>query len=58
MISKEAAATLRDRVLANPDLIGQTVTLIFWPTGRIDGYFKGRVTWKAPRATATPRPRR
>ena len=27
IISKEAAATMRDHVLANPDLIGSTVTL-------------------------------
>jgi phosphate transport system permease protein len=44
MISKEAAATVRDRVLANPDLIGQTVTFDLLAAGRIDGYFKGRVT--------------
>ena len=44
MISKEAAATVRDRVLANTDLIGQTVTFDVLASGRIDGYFKGRVT--------------
>jgi phosphate transport system permease protein len=44
MISKEAAATVRDRVLANPDLIGQTVSFDLLASGRIDGYFKGRVT--------------
>ena len=44
MISKEAAATVRNRVLANPDLVGQTVTFDLLAAGRIDGYFKGRVT--------------
>ncbi len=44
MISKEASATVRDRVLANPDLVGQTVTFDVLASGRIDGYFKGDVT--------------
>ena len=44
MISKEAAATVRDRVLANPDLVGKTVTFDLLASGRIDGFFKGRVT--------------
>ncbi|PJI91896.1 phosphate ABC transporter membrane protein 2 (PhoT family) [Yoonia maricola] len=44
MISKEAAATVRNRVLANPDLVGETVTFDLLAAGRIDGYFKGRVT--------------
>ncbi len=44
MISEEAPARLRARVLANPDLVGQTVDLQILAGGRIDGYFKGRVT--------------
>ncbi len=44
MISKEAAASVRNRVLANPDLVGQTVTFDLLASGRIDGVFKGRVT--------------
>lgn len=44
MISKEAAATLRDHVLTNPHLIGDTVRMDVLADGRIDGYFKGRVT--------------
>jgi phosphate transport system permease protein len=44
MISKEAAATVRYRVLDNPDLIGTTITQDVLASGRIDGYFKGRVT--------------
>ena len=47
IISKEAAATLRDEVLANPDLIGQTVTFDLLANGRIDGYFKGRVSMQS-----------
>lgn len=44
MISKEAAARVRNRVLANPDLVGQTLAVKVLANGRIDGYFKGRVT--------------
>ena len=44
LLSKEAPAKLRDMVLANPALIGQTVRFKTFATGRIDGYFKGRVT--------------
>ena len=47
MISKEAAATVRNRVLANPDLVGQTVTFDLLASGRIDGFFKGRVTMES-----------
>ena len=44
IISKEAAASLRNHVLANPHLVGGAVTLDLLVDGRIDGYFKGRVT--------------
>ncbi len=44
LISKEGAADLRRYVLANPEQIGETVTFDFLASGRIDGYFKGRVT--------------
>lgn len=44
IISKDAAAQLRDRVLAQPDLVGGSVTLDVLAEGRIDGYFKGLVT--------------
>ncbi|MGJ8626425.1 MAG: phosphate ABC transporter permease PstA [Sulfitobacter sp.] len=44
LISKEGAAELRRHVLANPSAIGQTVTFEFLASGRIDGYYKGRVT--------------
>lgn len=44
LISKEAPAQLRNLVLANPDLIGTTVSFDALANGRIDGFFKGRVT--------------
>ena len=44
LLSTSAASDLRDRVLANPDLIGQTVEMPFLAASRVDGYFKGRVT--------------
>lgn len=44
MISEAAGASLRDMVLADPSLIGQTITFEALANGRIDGYFKGRVT--------------
>ena len=44
MISEESPATLRDLVLADPALIGQTIPFTALASGRIDGYFKGRVT--------------
>ncbi|MDX5357343.1 MAG: phosphate ABC transporter permease PstA [Rhodobacterales bacterium] len=47
MLSKEAAADLRRMVLADPSLIGQTITFDAFANGRIDGYFKGRVTMES-----------
>jgi phosphate transport system permease protein len=47
MISEESAATLRDQVLADPSLIGQTIPFTALASGRIDGYFKGRVTMES-----------
>ena len=44
MLSKDAPARLRDRVLADPALLGQTLDVSAYATGRIDGYLKGRVT--------------
>ena len=43
-ISKEAPAQVRNMVLADPSLVGQTIDLSILANGRIDGYFKGRVT--------------
>jgi phosphate transport system permease protein len=44
MISREGPAQVRDRVLANPDLVGETIEVTVLAAGRIDGYLKGRVT--------------
>ena len=49
MISEESAATLRNLVLANPRLLGQTIAFTALANGRIDGYFKGRVTMETAR---------
>ncbi|KPA22565.1 Phosphate transport system permease protein PstA [Shimia sp. SK013] len=47
MVSKEAAAEMRRFVLNNPDMIGETVSFKFLTSGRIDGYYKGRVTMES-----------
>ncbi|GAA6174610.1 phosphate ABC transporter permease PstA [Sulfitobacter pacificus] len=47
LISKEAPATVRNHVLANPDVIGTTMTFDLLAEGRIDGFFKGRVTMES-----------
>ncbi|MBL4628007.1 MAG: phosphate ABC transporter permease PstA [Roseicyclus sp.] len=44
MLSDDAPAQIRDRVLANPDLVGTTIDVQILVGGRIDGFFKGRVT--------------
>lgn len=44
MVSKDAPGRLRDQVLANPALVGTTIEVNSYATGRIDGYLKGRVT--------------
>ena len=44
LISKEAPATVRNTVLANPEMIGSPHRFDLLADGRIDGYFKGRVT--------------
>ncbi|MBL4927897.1 phosphate ABC transporter permease PstA [Fuscibacter oryzae] len=44
LISQESAATLRSKVMADPALIGTTIDFTTLASGRIDGYYKGRVT--------------
>jgi phosphate transport system permease protein len=44
MISKSAAAQVREYVLADPSVIGTTVAFRFLTNGWIDGYLKGRYT--------------
>ena len=43
LISASAAAQVRDVVLQNPDLIGETVDFRILASSRVDGYLKGRV---------------
>ncbi|PZQ97640.1 MAG: phosphate ABC transporter permease PtsA [Cereibacter sphaeroides] len=47
MLSQEAAAQLRNYVLANPEVVGTTIDFEALANGRIDGYFKGRVTMES-----------
>jgi phosphate transport system permease protein len=47
LLSEESPATLRDMVLADPNLIGQTIEFDALASGRIDGYYKGRVSMKS-----------
>ena len=56
LISKEAAAQLRNRVLADPGLIGQTVEARVLVNGRVDGYYKGRVTMETAARDANTSP--
>lgn len=56
LVSKEASAHLRDRVLADPELVGQTVDVNVLVNGRIDGYFKGRVTMESAAADSNTSP--
>jgi len=56
IISAEAPAQVRRMVLENPDLVGQTLTLNLLTSGRIDGYFKGRVTMASAEADARVSP--
>ena len=44
MISDEAGATFRHFITANPDAAGTTFQMNLLTNGRIDGYYKGRVT--------------
>ena len=45
LLSDESVAQLRNRVLANPELIGTTADVRALANGRIDGFFKGRVSY-------------
>ena len=43
ILSASAAAVIRDTVIADPSLIGQTVEFRVLTSSRVDGYLKGRV---------------
>lgn len=47
LMSQEAPAVLRRLVLADPSLIGQTITFNAYATSRVDGFLKGRVTMES-----------
>ena len=47
LVSKEAPATLRNYVMAHPSSIGETVRFNVLASGRVDGYYKGRVTMES-----------
>lgn len=47
LISKEAPAQLRHFILNDPTQIGKTVSFDMLASGRIDGYYKGRVTMES-----------
>ena len=44
ILSKSAAADLRNFVINDPSVIGQTAEFEFLASSRVDGYLKGRVT--------------
>jgi len=56
MISQEAPARTRAMVLQNPGLLGRTLDLEVLAGGRIDGYFKGRVTLQSAERDANVSP--
>lgn len=44
LLSKSAAAQVRDFVISNPDQIGETIEFRVLASSRVDGYLKGRVS--------------
>ena len=57
MLSKEAPAQLRAKVLAAPDLVGTSIDASLLANGRIDGYLKGRVTMETAQLDRNVTPR-
>ena len=47
LISKDAAGGLRAKVLADPALVGSTIDVSVFASGRVDGFLKGRVTMES-----------
>ncbi len=57
LVSQEAAAELRRYVLANPQLVGTTLPdFELLANGRIDGFFKGRVTMESAQVDSNVTP--
>ncbi len=47
LVSEDAAAQIRNYVLAHPEVIGGSRTFDMLASGRIDGFYKGRVTMQS-----------
>ena len=47
LVSDESVAQLRNYVLRNPDLVGETISVEVLANGRIDGFYKGSVTFES-----------
>ncbi len=47
LVSEDAAAQMRDYVLTHPEMVGETRHFEMLAAGRIDGYYKGRVTMQS-----------
>jgi len=56
MISQESPGQLRRSVLADPQMVGQTIETTVLATGRIDGYLKGRVTMESAQLDSNVKP--
>lgn len=56
LISKEAPAQIRNQVLADPELVGTTIDARVLTNGRVDGYYKGRVTMASAAQDANTSP--
>ena len=56
IISLEAPAQLRNHVLANPELVGQTIDFEVLANGWVDGFFKGRVTMESAKLDSNIKP--
>jgi len=56
IISLEAPAQLRNYVLANPELVGKTIDFEVLANGRVDGFFKGRVSMESAKLDSNIKP--
>jgi phosphate transport system permease protein len=56
MVSQESPGQLRRSVLADPQMVGQTIETTVLATGRIDGYLKGRVTMESAQLDSNVKP--
>lgn len=56
LLSEQSPATLRDMVPSDPALVGRTIAFTALASGRIDGYYKGRVTMESARLDSNVKP--